>query len=92
MDANQDLYLKARKHAEDKAGFFVHLLIYAAVNTFLILMWYTTTGLGSYPWWWIMTAGWGIGVVGHFVAVFFGEGYVEKAARKELQRLKSQGP
>ena len=92
MGDDQQLYLKARKHAEDKAAFFIHLLIYAAVNTFMILMWWTTSGPGSYPWFWIMTAGGGIGLVGHFVAVFFGEGYVENAARREYQRLKNQGP
>ncbi len=74
MEDDQKLYLRARKHAEDKAGFFVHLLIYAAVNAFLVLMWWTTTGPGSYPWFWFITAGWGIGVVGHFVSMFFGQG------------------
>ena len=49
MEDDQKLYLRARKHAEDKAGFFVHLLIYAAVNAFLVLTWWTTTGPGTYP-------------------------------------------
>ena len=92
MEADQKLYLKARKHAEDKAGFFVHFLIYLAVNVFLVLVWYTTTGLGTYPWFWFITAGWGIGVVGHFIAVFFGEGYVERSAQREYERLKHMGP
>lgn len=92
MEDDQKLYLKARKRAEDKAGFFVHLTIYLAVNVFLVLMWYTTSGPGTYPWFWLITAGWGIGVAGHFVAVFAGEGYVEHAAQRELQRLKSRGP
>ncbi|HYM39424.1 MAG TPA: hypothetical protein VEY12_04665 [Thermoplasmata archaeon] len=39
-----------------------------------------------------MTAGWGIGVVGHFVSVFAGEGYVEHASQREYNRLKHQGP
>lgn len=91
MEDDQKLYLKARKHAEDKVGFFIHFLIYAAVNIFVILMWWTTSGPGSYPWWWIMTGGWGIGVVGHFIAVFLGEGYVEGSAQREFQRLKQQG-
>ncbi len=72
--------------------FFVHLRIYAAVNAFLVLMWWTTTGPGTYPWFWFITPGWGIGVVGHFVSAFFGQGYVEDAARREYQRLKNQGP
>lgn len=92
MEDDQKLYLRARKHAENKAGFLIHLLIYAAVNAFLVVTWWTTSGLGTYPWWWFVTAGWGIGVVGHFVAVFFGEGYVEGAARREYERLKQLGP
>ncbi len=55
-------------------------------------MWWTTTGPGTYPWFWFITPGWGIGVVGHFVSAFFGQGYVEDAARREYQRLKNQGP
>ena len=50
MEDDQKLWLKARKRAEEKAGFFVHFGIYAAVNTFLVLMWYTTSGRGTYPW------------------------------------------
>ncbi len=92
MDSNQDLWLEARKRAEDNTAFFIHFGIYVAVNTFLILMWYTTNGPGSYPWFWIITAGWGVGVVGHFVAVFAGEGYVDHTARREHERLKSRGP
>jgi uncharacterized protein (DUF486 family) len=92
MEDDQKLWLRARKRAEEKAGFFVHLGIYLAVNTFLILMWYTTTGPGTYPWFWLITAGWGIGVVGHFVSVFAGEGYIEHASRREFDRLKNQGP
>lgn len=92
MEDDQKVYLRARKHAEDKAGFFVHLMIYIAVNTFLVLVWYTTSGLGSYPWFWFITAGWGIGVVGHFIAVFLGEGFVERSARREYERLKHSGP
>ena len=49
MEDDQKLHLRARKHAEDNAGFFVHLLIYAAVNAFLVLTWWTTTGPGTYP-------------------------------------------
>ena len=50
MEDDQKLWLKARKRAEEKAGFFVHFGIYAAVNAFLVLMRYTTSGPGTYPW------------------------------------------
>jgi len=92
MEEDQKVWLKARKRAEDKAGFFIHFGIYLAVNAFLVLMWWMTRGLGLYPWFWIPMAGWGIGVVGHFVAVFAGEGYVEHAAQREYERMKHLGP
>lgn len=92
MEANQELWLKAHKRAEDKAGFLVHFTIYLAVNAFLVLMWYTTGGLGTYPWFWIPMAGWGIGIVGHFVAVFRGESYVDHQTQREYERLRSRGP
>ncbi len=91
METDQQLWLKARKRAEDKVGFFVHLTIYLAVNAFLVLMWYTTSGLGSYPWFWIPMAGWGIGVVGHGIAVFTGGGYADHMAQREYERMKNLG-
>jgi hypothetical protein len=39
MDPNLDLALRARKRAEDKAGFFIHLGMYAIVNAFLASLW-----------------------------------------------------
>lgn len=91
MEDDQKLWLRARKHAEDKTGFLVHFLIYLAVNVFLVLVWYTTTGPGTYPWFWFVTAGWGIGIVGHFISVFLGGDYVDRSAQREYDRLKHQG-
>jgi len=92
VDSDQQIWLKARKRAEEKAGFFVHLGIYLAVNTFLGILWWTTTGPFSYPWFVIPMAGWGIGVVGHFVSVLAGESYIDRTAQREYARLRGQGP
>jgi hypothetical protein len=90
MDPNIDLALRARKRAEDKAGFFVHLGMYAIVNAFLASLWWLTTSGTAFAWFVFPLAGWGLGVVAHFLAVFFGEGYVDRMARRELERLRHQ--
>lgn len=77
MEDDQKLWLKARKRAEEKAGFFVHVGIYLAVNALMILTSDTTSGPGPYPWFCLLTAGRGIGVVGRFVSVFADEGDIE---------------
>ncbi len=88
----QQLWQRARKHAEDKAGFYAHFGIYLAVNAFLAFLWWSTTGGTGFPWFAIPMAGWGIGVVGHFVAVFAGEGYIDRATRREYERLRARTP
>lgn len=90
--ADQQLWARARKHAEDKAGFYIHFGIYVAVNAFFVALWWSTGGLGIYPWFIVPMAAWGIGVVAHFVGVFAGPGYVERATQREFQRLRGGTP
>lgn len=83
---------RAAKIAEDKVGFQVHLAIYAAVNAFLVALWYITspsTGL-VFPWFVFPLFGWGIGIAAHFVAAYRGEGYVQRVAEKEFERLRKR--
>lgn len=88
MQDDQELRRIARKSAEDKAGFYTHFVIYIAVNLFFIALWWTTTGIGTFPWFIIITFGWGIGVAAHYISVFRGDAYVERMTEKEYQRLK----
>ncbi len=88
MDENE-MRRKAVKIAEAKVGFQVHFAIYLAVNAFLIAIWYATTGFG-FPWFVFVTFGWGIGIVGHFLAAYRGEGYAQKLAEREFRRMKQQ--
>jgi len=87
MTLEEELRKKAEKYAEDKIGFYIHFAAYFMVNLFLINIWYTSTGASSFPWLVYVTVGWGIGIVIHFVAVFFGGSYKEKLSAKEYQKL-----
>ena len=84
--------VRAEKIAREKVGFQVHLGIYIAVNSFLIAIWYFTTyPYGSvFPWFIFPLFGWGIGIVGHFLGAYRGQGYVETLAEKEYNRLKTK--
>lgn len=88
----EELRKRADKIAREKVGFQIHLGIYIAVNAFLIAIWYfTTTPHGTlFPWFIFPLFGWGIGIVGHFLGAYRGEGYVSQKAEKEYQKLKKQ--
>jgi len=90
MISEEELRKKAEKYAENKIGFYIHFAAYVMVNLFLITIWYTSTGVSSFPWFVYVTVGWGIGIVIHFVAVFFGGSYKEKLSSREYQKLKNK--
>lgn len=73
-------------------GFIVHFIVYLAVNSFRVLTWHTTGGLRTYRWFRVPMGGWGIGVVGHFVAVFAGGGDADRVVQREYERLEHLGP
>jgi len=90
--ASEDLLReRARQRAEDKAGFFVHLGIYLAVNAFFWVIWWFT-GPGGFPWPVFIMAAWGIGVVAHGIGAFAGGSFVDRMAEKEYQRMKGEKP
>jgi uncharacterized protein (DUF486 family) len=90
MPTDDELRQIARKTAEEKSGFYIHFGIYIAVNLFLIAIWWTTGGPGTFPWFIFILFGWGIGIVGHYVGVFRGKAYVERMAEREYQRMKRE--
>ncbi|MDT8357977.1 MAG: 2TM domain-containing protein [Methanomicrobiaceae archaeon] len=90
MPTDEELRRMARESAEEKAGFYMHLAVYVAVNLFLIAIWWSTGGPGTFPWFIFILFGWGIGIAGHFVGAFRGKAYVEAMAEKEYRRLKEQ--
>lgn len=88
MVNDEELLKKATKRAKDKAWFYFHFACYLVVNIGLFAYWWTRTsdlsGLIA-----IMSGslfGWGIGIVAHFVGVFFGSS--DKRIQKEYEKLK----
>ncbi|MFP4169982.1 MAG: 2TM domain-containing protein [Methanomassiliicoccales archaeon] len=84
----EEMRRRAQKRAEDKMGFYTHFGVYLAVNAFLALIWYLTSGPDSFPWFVFVLFGWGIGVVAHGISVLTGGRYVDRLAEREYQRMK----
>ena len=80
-----ELHKVARKRVQMKRGFFVHLLLYAVVNTMLFIIW-NVTGKG-YPWFIWPLAGWGVGVFANALAVVMElASPEEQAIQREMRR------
>ena len=90
MPTDEELRRKARKIAKGKSDFYIHFVIYIAVNLFLIAQWWVIAGPGSFPWFVFPLFGWGIGVAAHGISAFRGEGYVETQTEREYQKLKGK--
>jgi hypothetical protein len=87
-----EIYQVARKRVEEKKGFYTHLASYIVVNAMLVIIW-ALTGHG-YPWFIWPLAGWGIGLVFHFLGVFAfnkGTAWESKEIEKEVERLRKEG-
>ncbi|OGS40911.1 MAG: hypothetical protein A3K77_01025 [Euryarchaeota archaeon RBG_13_31_8] len=70
MIEDKEIGEKADKFVKEKRGFYIHFIIYLIVNTFLFLQWWYITGGEGFLWIITTTAGWGIGVIAHFISVF----------------------
>ncbi len=63
---------KATKHGKSKKWFYIHLACYLVVNIGMIAYWWTKTDLSGLLA--IMSGsvfGWGVGIVAHFIGVFY---------------------
>jgi DMSO/TMAO reductase YedYZ heme-binding membrane subunit len=73
MEKDEELIKKATKRAKGKTWFYIHFVCYLVVNIGMFAYWWTRTDLSGLIA--IMSGtlfGWGIGVVAHFIGVFFG--------------------
>lgn len=78
----------ARKRAGAKLGWYVHAMVYVAVNLMLFAM--SRYGFGQRPWPLAPVFGWGLGLALHGIAVFVigsGGGLRERLVRQERERL-----
>ncbi len=90
MVSDEELRKKAEKRAEEKIGFYTHLGIYLAVNLLLIVIWYTSSGPDTFPWFIYATVGWGVGILAHFIGVHTSGSYKDKLAEKEYRKIKEK--
>jgi hypothetical protein len=84
---NQEAYQRAKKRAEAKIGFYLHLAVYIVVNILLIIINFSTST--EYLWFKWPLIGWGIGVFFHALGTFvFSGGSVikERMIEKEMQK------
>ena len=82
----------ARKRAQAKIGFYIHLIVYVVVNVFLVLLWYMTSDTTEFPWFIYPLVGWGIALVAHGLYTFYGStGLEDSMTERELAKLKARG-
>lgn len=74
----------AIKRIRAKRGFWVHLAVYLAVNTLLVIIWAASSGDYFWPVWPML--GWGIGVVAHAATLRVGPSEIsEERIDRELR-------
>ncbi len=88
MTSDEELMKIARKRAEDKVGFAIHLSVYAVINGLFVFGWWF--GGAAFPWFIFPMGFWGIGLVAHFIGVFVGTGMSDRMAQREYHKLKHE--
>ena len=79
---------RAVRQLKKRRDFHAHLLVYALVNTCLVVVW-MTTGRHGFFWPVFFIAFWGIGVVMNAWDVYHGEDFSEEQIQREMRRLSS---
>ena len=86
---NQEAYQRAKRRAEAKIGFYIHLAVYVGVNILLIIINLSTSP--QHIWFKWPLLGWGIGLFFHGMSIFVFSGnkfkeIKEKMIEKEMKR------
>ena len=84
--SEQDLRERALDRLKKKRDFRTHIVIYVAVNAFLVAIW-AVTGAGFF-WPVFPILGWGIGVVANAWDVYGRKPITEDEIRREADRLR----
>jgi uncharacterized ion transporter superfamily protein YfcC len=85
-DNEQELREQAIQRLKKKRDFKAHVLMYVAVNTFLVVIWAVTSAGFFWPIFPIL--GWGIGVVANAWDVYGRKPISEEEIRREADRLR----
>jgi hypothetical protein len=96
----QEAYRRAERRVKAKLGFYWHLASYVIVNGLLIGIYLLTTIATTgfyYPWFVWPMAGWGIGLMFHFLGVYVFPSADNAATRQrmieeEMRRMGAQVP
>ncbi len=68
-----------------RRALYVHVVVWAAVNIFLFVVWAATGG--GHPWFLYPLAGWGIGVAAHAAVTFLAADPDDIVLEREQRRL-----
>lgn len=77
-------YLRALLRAGARFGFYIHLLVFFAVNLFLAAVNYLATPNSLWFYWPLL--GWTIGLIAHAIAAFAGPQIIERMTQRELEK------
>ena len=86
---NDPRYIEAKRYVEATKGFYVHFTVFAVVMTGLLGI-----NLLDHTEWWVQwpLMGWGLGVIGHGIAVFmpamaFGHEWEERRVKARIAKM-----
>ena len=83
-----EIYKEAKRRVKAKKDFYGHLGAWATVNVILIIVW-SLTNSGGYPWFLFPLCIWGVFVFINFLTVFVFERKSDIAAiEKEAEKIK----
>ncbi len=89
---DQEAYQRAKRRAEAKIGFYIHLAIYVGVNVLLVVVNLSTSP--QYIWFVWPLFGWGIGLFFHGMSVFVFSGKKFKGIKEKMiqDEMKKNSP
>lgn len=89
MTQEDPALVRAREHVTEVRDFYYHLMVYVLVNAMLIIIDRSGganngfMGLDFAHW---VILGWGFGVAGHAISVFYGDYRVQQVYEKDKER------
>ncbi len=89
MTQEDPALVRAREHVTEVRDFFYHLMVYVFANALLVILDRrvdTGGGFLGLDWAYWVILGWGLGLAGHAISVFFGDHRVQKMYEQEKNR------
>jgi hypothetical protein len=91
MMTEEEIYRKAKKKVKEKKAFYIHFGIYLVGIAMLFTINYMT--YEPFQWWMLAALGWGMAIVGQYIATFGmpfiheDDDWEEKELEKEIEKL-----